>query len=83
MAGQQGRSGRDKLPGKLYRLNIRFRPDRHSPELLDLLNLVAGVGASRAADILGSLAAGGLAQAQAAASTEATETAALLDDLFG
>jgi hypothetical protein len=50
--------------------------------LQELLEMVNAAGAGRGADILAKLATGGIAEARAAASAEAAETAALLDDLF-
>lgn len=82
MAGTKGKSGRKKTTGRLYRLNVRYRPERHSPELKELLDLVESAG-MRGADILDRVAAGGVAAARQAAEVEVVETAALLNDLFG
>ena len=83
MAGQRGRSGRVRLPGRLYRMNVRFLPGRHSPELAELLEMLASAAPSRRADILNGVAAGGVAAARTAARPEVQETKTLLKDLFG
>jgi hypothetical protein len=84
MAGQKGRSGRGRLPGRVYRLNIRYRPERHPPELNELLALLNEHDIDKRGDILAAMAAGGgLAAAQAATSVETGETESLLADLFG
>lgn len=82
MAGQQGRSGRYPLPGRLYRLSVRFLPNRHSPELVELLGMLALADPEKRADILDRVAAGGLAEARAASLPEVVETETLLKDLF-
>lgn len=84
MAGQKGRSGRMPLPGRVYRMSVRFRPERHPPELNELLGLLLGQGMEQRGDILAAMVSGGgLAAARAATSVETVETDALLADLFG
>ncbi len=83
MAGRTGRSGRRRTPGKLYRFSVRFNPGRHSPDLAELLELLAMAGPQRAADILDRVAGGGIGAARQAASVEAVETEAFLRDFFG
>lgn len=82
MAGQLGKSGRMPLPGRLYRLNVRFLPNRHSPELAELLGMLVSADPQRRADILDGVAAGGLVEARAAVRPEVVETETLLKDLF-
>jgi len=80
MAGN-GQSGRPRLPGRLYRLTIRYRPDRHSVELGQLLERLVQAGPGQRAAILDRVAAGGLASTETTAE-ETSETALLLDGLF-
>lgn len=83
MAGQAGKSGRKRMVGTLYRLNVRWSPARHSAELKELLEMLAGMGdAQRRGDILERAASGGVAEAREAVRPEAEETMLLLDDLF-
>lgn len=83
MAGQRGRSGRVRLPGRLYRVNVRFLPGRHSPELAELLEMLDTATPARRADILNGVAAGGVAAARTSTQPEVMETETLLKDLFG
>ena len=77
-------SGRRRSPGKIYRLNIRYKPGQHAPELAELLELLASAPPARRADILNDLAAGGdLSAARASVEPETIETDLLLSDLFG
>ena len=80
MAGN-GQSGRPRLPGRVYRLTVRYRPDRHTAELGDLLEQLAQAGPGDRAAILDRVAAGGLGASDTTAE-EASETALLLDGLF-
>jgi hypothetical protein len=83
MAGAKGKSGRPANPGRMYRLNVRFDPRRHSAELGELLAMLGVADPQRRADILDRVAAGGLVEARAAAQPEVRETEALLEGLFG
>lgn len=84
MAGQKGKSGRLRCPGRVYRLNIRYRPERHPPELNELLALLINHDVDKRGDILAAMVAGGgLVAARAATSAETVETESLLADLFG
>jgi hypothetical protein len=72
------------LPGRLYRLNVRFHPGRHSPELAELLDLLNDATTIQRGTILDQVASGGdLEAARSAAQPEAVETETLLEDLFG
>lgn len=83
MAGKKGRSGRPKLPGRAYRLYIRYRPGLDPPELGELLETVARASDQKRADILRTALLGGASQAQATAEmVESSATASLLDDMF-
>ena len=83
MAGKKGRSGRPKLPGRAYRLYIRYRPGLDPPELGELLEMVANESEEKRADILRAALVGGASQAQATAEmVESSATTSLLDEMF-
>ena len=83
MAGKKGRSGRPKLPGRLYRLYIRYRPGLDPPELEDLLETMVNANHYKRADIFKAAVADGIKQAHAAAkAVETKATTSLLDDMF-
>jgi hypothetical protein len=52
MAGIKGRSGRFKLPGKYYRIGLRYRPGIDPPELKDLLDAILAAKGEERAHIL-------------------------------
>ncbi len=83
MAGKKGRSGRPKMPGRLYRLYIRYRPGLDPPELADLLETMVNANHYKRVDIFKAAVAGGMDQAHATArAVETNATTSLLDDMF-
>ncbi len=83
MAGKKGRSGRTKLPGRLYRLYIRYRPGLDPPELEELLETMVTTNHHKRTDIFRAAVIGGMTQAKTTAqAAEASVTTTLLDEMF-
>lgn len=79
---------RPRLPGRVFYLGrLRYRPDLHPPELLEVLEAIEAAEPERRAEIVAAALIGGAGPATAVASREedadAIETEKLLSDLFG